>query len=68
MKLTKRIVETQKSKDKTYFVWDSELTGFGLKILPSGKKTYLIQYRMGGRSKRTRRMTIGPHWASRHRH
>jgi len=61
MKLTKRIVDTQKSKDKTYFVWDSELTGFGLKILPSGKKTYLIQYRMGGRSKRTRRMTIGPH-------
>ena len=61
MKLTKRIVDTQKPKDKTYFVWDSDLAGFGLKILPSGKKTYLIQYRMGGRSKRTRRMTIGPH-------
>jgi len=61
MKLTKRIVDIQKPKDKTYFLWDADLAGFGVKILPSGKKTYLIQYRMGGRSQRTRRMTIGAH-------
>ena len=61
MKLTKRIVDAQKPKDKPYFVWDSDLAGFGVKILPSGKKTYLVQYRMGGRSRRTRRMTIGAH-------
>ena len=61
MKLTKRNVDAQKPKNKPYFVWDSNLAGFGVKILPSGKKTYLVQYRMGVRSRRTRRMTIGVH-------
>ena len=61
MKLTKRIVDAQNPSNKAYYKWDSELSGFGLKILPSGKKTYLIQYRLGGRAGRTRRMTIGRH-------
>ncbi len=61
MKLTKRIVNAQKPTDKPFFIWDNDLAGFGVKILPSGRKTYLVQYRMGGRSKRTRRVTIGAH-------
>jgi integrase len=61
MKLTKRIVDAQKPTHKAYYKWDSELSGFGIKVLPSGKKTYLVQYRIGGRSGRTRRMTIGRH-------
>ena len=61
MKLTKRIVDAQKPTHKAYHKWDSELSGFGIKVLPSGKKTYLVQYRIGGRSGRTRRMTIGRH-------
>lgn len=61
MKITKRNVDSQQPSDKAIYIWDSELSGFGLKTLPSGRKTYLVQYRMGGRKGRTRRMTIGVH-------
>ena len=35
--------------------------GFGLKVTPAGRKVYLVQYRLGGRKGRTRRVTIGRH-------
>src|SRR5215472_7613596 len=37
------------------FAWDSELTGFGLR-LQGQRRTYVAQYRVNGR---TRRITIG---------
>src|SRR5689334_14769567 len=43
------------------YLWDTELRGFGLKVLPSGRKVYLVQYAIGGRKGRTRRITIGRH-------
>jgi len=61
VKITKRNVDAQSPSDKALYIWDGELGGFGLKILPSGRKTYLVQYRLGGRRGRTRRMTIGVH-------
>lgn len=57
-KLTKRAVEGLSVSDEEYFVWDRDMRGFGLRVYPSGKKTYLIQYRAG---RRTRRITIGQH-------
>ena len=57
-KLTKRSVELLEAKPEGYFVWDSEIKGFGIRVLPSGAKTYQIQYRKGGR---TRRAAIGRH-------
>jgi integrase len=39
------------------------LKGFGIKVTPSGAKTYVYQFRIGGRSGRTRRVTIGKHGA-----
>ncbi len=45
-KLTKRYIESLvASDDKTTKHWDSELKGFGVVVLPSGRKTYCIQYR-----------------------
>ena len=41
----------------------TNLRGFGLKITPAGRKVYLVQYRIGGRKGRTRRLTIGQHGA-----
>lgn len=57
-KLTKRAVDAATPKDKDYFIWDSETAGFGLRVFSTGRKSYLIQYRTGGR---TRRMTLGKH-------
>lgn len=58
MKLTKTRVEALKSETKDYFVWDDEIPGFGVRVMPSGRKSYLVQYRQGGR---TRRVTIAAH-------
>ncbi|NOX73307.1 MAG: DUF4102 domain-containing protein [Alphaproteobacteria bacterium] len=57
-KLTKRSVESFQTKAKSYFEWDNEIMGFGVRIMPSGTKTYQVQYRKGGR---TRRASIGRH-------
>jgi integrase len=62
-KITKRIVDSATPLLKDTYVWDSELSGFGLKITPSGRKVYMLQYRIGGRKGRTRRVTIGTHGA-----
>ncbi len=61
MRLTKRTVEKQKSTDKAIYLWDGDLSGFGVKVLPSGRKSYLVQYRIGGRTGRTRRVSLGIH-------
>lgn len=60
-KITKRAVDLASPAGKPYFLWDTELRGFGLKITPAGGKIYVLQYRNGGRETRTQRFTIGSH-------
>ncbi|MDD3029126.1 MAG: tyrosine-type recombinase/integrase [Alphaproteobacteria bacterium] len=55
-RLTKRTVEAAKVKEKDYLIFDSELSGFGLRVMPSGRKIFVLQYRIGVR---TRRFTLG---------
>jgi integrase len=57
-KLTKRTVDALEVTVGDYLRWDHHLRGFGVRVYPSGKKTYLVQYRVG---RRTRRITIGQH-------
>lgn len=57
-KLTKRVVDAAKALEKDYAIWDDELPGFGLRVFKSGKRSYILQYRAAGRS---RRYTIGLH-------
>jgi integrase len=57
-KLTKRAVEGVEATDNDVFVWDDDVQGFGLRVFKSGRRSYLVQYRIG---KRTRRYTIGTH-------
>ncbi len=57
-KLTKRSVEALTIKAEDYFVWDDEVKGFGVRVMPSGARTYQVQYRKGGR---TRRVSVGRH-------
>jgi integrase len=59
-KLTKRSVEKLTVRDADYIAFDSEVNGFGVRVLPSGRRSYLVQYRSGGR---TRRIAIGQHGA-----
>ena len=55
-KLTKRTVETLAILAKDYITFDAELAGFGIRVMPSGKRFFLVQYRRHGR---TRRVMIG---------
>ena len=47
-KLTKRAVDAAAPKSTRYLLWDTELKGFGLRVAPSGTKTYIVRYRPRG--------------------
>src|SRR4051812_40892223 len=56
-KLTKKTIEGFRPPLRTReIVWDTALPGFGLRITPAGHKGFVVQYRVGGRS---RQMTLG---------
>lgn len=57
-KLTKGLVDRAQPKEKLdAFVWDSEVIGFGLKVSPTGHKSFIYKYRNA--EGRTKRLTIG---------
>jgi hypothetical protein len=64
-KITKRAVDALKPKDKAYAAYDSELHGFGVRVMPSGHKSFIVEYRPygGGRGIATRRLTLGAYGA-----
>lgn len=60
-KLTKSLIESLVALDgKPIFAWDV-LSGFGLKVSPSGKGTFVVKYRTngGGRGAQQRWLTLG---------
>lgn len=58
-KLTKTIVENAKAPTKgDAWIWDTELPGFGLRIKPSGRKTYVVRYRTRDGSRAQRKVTV----------
>lgn len=59
-RLTKRTVDAAAKAAARYTVWDSDLKGFGLRVEPSGTKTYVVRYRVGGGRRGTlRQFKIG---------
>ena len=59
-RLPKRLIDSLKPKDRGYVVWDSDVKGFGGRVRPSGRITYILKYRVGGgRSGIARKPAIG---------
>ena len=56
--ISRRTVEALPSGEREVVFWDHDLSGFGVRVYPSGTKVYLVQTRSGGKS---RRITIGRH-------
>ena len=61
--LNKRAVEGLKPADRPFIAWDDKLTGFGVRVQPSGLRSYIVNYRtgQGGRRAVNRRLVIGRH-------
>ncbi|GGC26963.1 integrase [Novosphingobium marinum] len=59
--IKKSTVDEARPGKRQVILWDTAVKGFGLLVLPSGHKSYVYQYRLGGRAGRTRRYTIGKH-------
>ncbi len=59
--LTKREVDAAQPGSVRYELFDSKLKGFGLRVTPSGEKTWVVVYRSGdgGRNAPKRRVTLG---------
>jgi integrase len=62
-RLTKRSVEAVPvpAKGKRSYLWDDTLKGFGVMVMSTGARSYLVKYRIGGRAAPARRYTIGRH-------
>jgi integrase len=58
VKLTKRYVDSIPDPAQETILWDDDLAGFGLQIYPTGRKVFVVQYKLHGR---TRRKTLGKH-------
>ncbi len=59
-RLTKRTLDALRPAADDYFVWDDELKGFGVRVSPKDAKTFLVQYRAGGRQRRVKVGRYGP--------
>ena len=59
-RITKRYVDALKPGAADVVHWDDALPGFGVRVRPSGAKSYVYVYRLGGgRRGRQRRFTLG---------
>lgn len=47
-KLTKRTVDGVKPSKTRFILWDTDLSGFGVRVETTGRKTFVARYRAGG--------------------
>lgn len=58
-RLTQDLVAGLEPRPSDYVVWCKALPGFGCRVRPTGSKSFIAQYRIGGRNAPTRKVTIG---------
>jgi integrase len=60
VKLTKHQIDAVQPTTNDVYLWDASPLGFGVRVRPTGTKTFIFTYRAGGgRSARKSRHTIG---------
>ena len=57
IKLTDARIEKLKAEDVEYMVWDTRIAGFGVRLRPTGHKSYVYHRHAEGQS---RKFTLGP--------
>ena len=60
-RITKRAVDALRARTRPVFLWDTDVTGFGCKATPTGRKVFIFQYRTRGQDSKTapKRVTLG---------
>ena len=49
--LTERIIRDAKPGPRAVILWDSQVIGLGMKVFPSGRKAFVLSYRVDGRKR-----------------
>jgi integrase len=58
-RITKRTVDALQANGREFTLWDDAVTGFGVRVRPTGAKSFVVIYRAGaGRGAPMRRYTI----------
>jgi integrase len=58
--ISNRLIDGEPPRASEFFLWDSRLAGFGVRIHPTGRKVFVAQVRVG---RTLRRVKIGPYGA-----
>jgi integrase len=61
LKITKRTVDALSPRERPFIAFDSDLIGFGIRVMPSSVMSFIVEYRPhgGGRKVAKRRITLG---------
>jgi integrase len=64
-RLTKRTVDALEPRNKPFIAFDADVKGFGCRVMPSGAKTFVLEYRpgAGGRNVTKKRLSLGRYGA-----
>jgi integrase len=60
-KLTKSAIDALPTSATDVLYWDAGCPGFGVKVTPTGRKVFVVLYRIGGAGSKLRKYTIGPY-------